>query len=323
MRFENKISTLSWEEIYEYVKKYYETHGDLNVQYKFKTNDGITYDPNGKVNLGKWIANQRQRCLPESERGKLLSQIGMRFENKKSTLSWKEMYEYVQKYYEVHGNLEIPIKFKTNDGATYDLNGKINLGTWIYTQRHKCSPESERGRLLSQIGMRFKNKISTLSWKEMYKYAQKYYESYGDLDIPVAFKTNDGVTGDPNGRVNLGKWIMTQRNTCLPESDRGKLLLNIDMRFNLLNENKKIKDFCLAHGIDIELNKMVILVSSLDEFMAKIRLSKELKLNLVDENGKLNQIFYMNSEALKNRFGYNLEELISKNEIGNNKSNLR
>jgi len=322
MRFENKISTLTWEEMYEYAKKYYETYGDLEVPQKFKTNDEITYDSNGKINLGRWIANQRQKCLPESEQGKLLSQIGMRFKSKISILTWEEMYQYANKYYESHGNLEVPQKFKTNDGVTYDSNGKINLGKWITRQRNRCIPEGERGKLLLQIGMRFADNKFTLFWNEMYQYAKKYYDFYGDLEVPQKFKTNDGITYDSNGKINLGIWITTQRSRCLPESNRGKLLLQIGMRFNTLKDYNEIKDFCLKHEIDTELNKQVTLVYSFAEFIAKIKLSEELGINLTDEHGKLNQIFYMNNEEFKDKFGYSVEELINKYNL-DDKSKLR
>ena len=324
MRFENIISTLSWKEMYEYAKKYYGAYGNLEIPQKFKTNDGTTYDSNGKINLGKWISNQRQKCSPKSEQGKLLLQIGMRFEciKAKSTLPWNEMYEYVKKYYEAYGNLEIPQKFKTNDGVTYDPNGKLNLGEWIGTQRKKCLPESERGKLLSQIGMRFENKKSTLPWKEMYEYAKKYYELHGNLEIPATFKTNDGKNYDNNGKINLGRWIDTQRQKCLPESEQGKLLLQIGMRFNLLKDFNQIKNICLERKIDTELNKQVTHVSALKEFITKIKLSEELGINLTDENGKLNQIFYMNNEEFKDKFGYSVEELISKYNL-DDKSKLR
>ena len=305
----------TWMFYYELAQKYYEAYGNLEIPHKFKTNDGVTNDPNGKINLGCWIANQRQTCLPDSERGKLLSQIGMRFENIRSTLSWEEMYNYAKKYYESHGDLEVKYTFKTNDGITDDPNGKINLGSWIVTKRCKCLPNSECGKLLTQIGMRFEYKKSTLTWEETYEYAKKYYETYGDLEIPQKFKTNDGVNYDSNGKINLGRWIAYQRKTCPSESERGKLLLQINMRFNKLEDYTKIKDFSLKYRIDIELNKQVILICSFDEFMAKIKLSEELGINLTDENGKLNQIFYMNNEEFKDKFGYSVEELINKYDI--------
>ena len=231
LQYLKKRVTPTWEDMYEYAKTYYEHHNNLDVPRRFKTNDGYTYDKDGIIDLGKWIDNQRIRCNPGSEKGKLLLKIKMRFENKKSTMSWEEMYEYAKIYYEHNGNLEAPRKFKTNDGYTYDDNGIINLGAWISTQRKYCSPESKRGQLLLKIEMRFENKKSTLSWEEMYEYAKIYYEHHGDLEVPYNFKTNDGYTYDENGTINLGLWVFYQRRSCSPVSERGQLLLKIKMRF--------------------------------------------------------------------------------------------
>ena len=160
--------------------------------------------------------------------------------------------------------------------------------------------------------MRFQNKNSTLTWEEMYEYAKKYYEAYGNLEVLQKFKTNDGKNYDINGKINLGRWIDTQRQKCLPESEQGKLLLQIGMRFNLLKDFTQIKNICLERKIDTELNKQVTHVSALKEFIAKIKLSEELGINYIDEHGKLNQIFYMNNEEFKDKFGYSVEDSISK-----------
>ena len=231
MRFERKISTLSWEEMYEYACIYYEHHKNLEIPYKFKTNNGFEYNEKGSVNLGIWIANQRKNVSRESEHGQLLYQIGMRFSNKKSILSWKEMYEYARIYYEHHKSLEIPRTFKTNNGFEYDEQGKIKLGYWLSNQRQNTLLESERGQLLSQIGMRFERKISTLSWEEMYEYACIYYEHHKNLEIPYKFKTSNGFEYNEKGSVNLGIWMANQRKTVSRESERGQLLYQIGMRF--------------------------------------------------------------------------------------------
>ena len=39
-----------------------------------------------------------------------------------------------KKYYEYHGNLEIPVKFKTINGYEFNETG-INLGIWLASQR--------------------------------------------------------------------------------------------------------------------------------------------------------------------------------------------
>ena len=59
MRFEKVKSKLTWEEMYEYAKIYYEHHGNLKVASSFKTNNGWEQDKVGKINLGVWINNQK------------------------------------------------------------------------------------------------------------------------------------------------------------------------------------------------------------------------------------------------------------------------
>ena len=241
MRFKNIRNRLSWEEMYNYAKKYYEHHGDLEVSVKFKTNNGYEYDENGTINLGQWIFTQRKTLKQESKRRQKLLQIGMRFENKIKILSWEEMYNYAKKYYEHHGDLEVSAKFKTNNGYEYDENGTINLGTWIFRQREKVIPESEQGQKLSQIGMRFENKY--LSWEEMYNYAKKYYEHYGNLEVPAKFKTNNGYVRSKDGIINLGYWISSQRQRTSLESKRGQKLLQIGMRFENKRSTLSWKDY--------------------------------------------------------------------------------
>ena len=241
MRFKNIRNRLIWEEMYNYAKKYYEHHSDLEVSAKFKTNNGYEYDENGTINLGQWIFTQRKTLKQESKRRQKLLQIGMRFENKIKILSWEEMYNYAKKYYEHHGDLEVSAKFKTNNGYEYDENGTINLGTWIFRQREKVIPESERGQKLSQIGMRFENKY--LSWEEMYNYAKKYYEHYGNLEVPAKFKTNNGYVRSKDGIINLGYWISSQRQRTSLESKRGQKLLQIGMRFENKRSTLSWKDY--------------------------------------------------------------------------------
>ena len=226
----NERLTMTWEEMYEYAKKYYKHHGNLEVPYNFKTNNGYEQSENGKIKLGYWINNQRQKVTQESEQGQKLLQIGMRFENK--YLSWEDYYDLAKAYYEHHGNLEIQARFKTNNGYEYDETGKINLGIWIFNQRQKILPESEKGQKLLQIGMRFGNKF--LSWDEMYNLAKTYYEYHGNLEIKQTFKTDNGYEQSKNGKINLGFWIHTQRKNLTPESEKGQKLLQIGMRF----ENK-------------------------------------------------------------------------------------
>lgn len=295
LRYVSDRLTMTWEDYYELAKAYYEHNGDLEIPDKFKTNDGFTYDENGIINLGDWISRQRMYTNPESERGQLLLRIGMSFEDQRD-IKWKRNYKYAFQYYKEHGDLDVPQEFKIIEG-----NNIVNLGNWIKTQRKTVNPKSERGQLLLQIGMRFNKK--RLSWEEMYElakkyfeenhnldiperfetndgyalgqwiqtqrrevslesekgqlllqigmnfgnqfddkwnvmfeYAKLYYQENGNLEIPVSFKTNDGIHSSKNGKINLGQWIVNQRKTVDPKSERGQLLIGIGMRF----ENKRI-----------------------------------------------------------------------------------
>ncbi len=149
-------------------------------------------------------------------------------------------------------------------------------------------------------------------WEYYYELARNYYGKYGDLEVPKDFKTNDGISYSIDSKINLGKWIVSQRQSCLPESEHGKLLSQIGMRFNTLNDYKAIKKIFVKRNIDVEKNKQVLLKTNIYEFYLKILLTKKLGLPLLDKNGTLNTLFYMNSSEFEKKFGITTQELIDK-----------
>ena len=310
MRFENKNSTLSWEEMYEYAKIYYKHYNNLEVPDRFRTNDGYTYEEDGKIRLGNWISSQRQRLSQQSKRGHLLSEIGMRFETKRNTLSWEETYEYAKIYYEHYNNLEVPFKFMTNDGYTPQEEGKIRLGQWISSQRRKVPPESEQGHLLTEIGMRFETKRNTLSWEETYEYAKIYYEHYNDLEVPAKFRTNDGYTYEENGKIRLGLWIINQRQNIPQKSEKIQALDEIKMNWSPRIQKEEVNNLCIDNEINIELNKTVISHISAKELKSKITYLRANGIELTNEDGKLHEIFSMSSPDMKEKYGISLPEMI-------------
>ena len=310
MRFENKNSTLSWKEMYEYAKIYYEHYNNLEVPFKFMTNDGYTPQEEGKIRLGQWISSQRRKVPPESEQGHLLTEIGMRFETKRNTLSWEETYEYAKIYYEHYNNLEVPQKFRTNDGYTYEEDGKIGLGNWISSQRRVTSKESEKGYLLTKIGMCFETKNSTLSWEEMYEYAKIYYEHYNDLEVPARFRTNDGYTYEENGKIRLGLWIINQRQNIPQKSEKIQALDEIKMNWSPRIQKEEVNNLCIDNEINIELNKTVISHISAKELKSKTTYLRANGIELTNEDCKLHEIFYMSSPDMKEKYGISLPEMI-------------
>ena len=246
-------------------------HGHLKVPFDFVTNDGYTYNPEGKIRLGKWIFNQKSIISKNREKGKLLALIGMRLPKKINNLSWEEMYNYAKKYCEVHGNIDVPRVFRTDDGYTYNHDGEIDLGSWIYYQRKVVSQNSEKGKLLSLLGMRFYKKYTIISWEEMYNYAKKYYEVHGNLRILSTFKTNDGFTYDPDGKIHLGLWIFNQRHKTPKDSERGLMLSKIGMIWNFEENKKKVQDLCIKYGIDYQKNKALLDNISIDILEARVQ----------------------------------------------------
>ena len=214
MKFENRRE--SWNKKYNLAKIYYEHYGNLKIPQTFRTTNGIDYDENG-IALGRWLDTQRQsyqgkgtRRITE-EQIKKLEQIGMKFENRRE--SWNKKYNLAKIYYEHYGNLKIPQTFRTTNGIDYDEKG-IALGIWISTQRQSYQGKGTRKiteeqiKKLEQIGMRFE--IRSEVWNEKYNLAKIYYEHYGNLKIPQAFKTTNGIDYDENG-IALGTWISTHR----------------------------------------------------------------------------------------------------------------
>lgn len=116
------------------------------------------------------------------------------------TASWDLMYEYAKGYYEQHGNLEVPMKYRTEEG--------YGLGRWLLTQRRVYSGEkygvlsADRIRRLEQIGMVWKS-CRDLAWERYFKAAKKYYEEHGNLSTNVNTVTDTGV--------RLGAWICQLR----------------------------------------------------------------------------------------------------------------
>ena len=102
--------TLTWEAYYEIAKAYHKHHGDLEIPYRFRTINGYEYDENG-VLLGNWIMHQRSAYKNKKlndEQIKLLNEIGMIWDVR--DMGWRRKYNLAKKYYEHHGNFEIPLK---------------------------------------------------------------------------------------------------------------------------------------------------------------------------------------------------------------------
>lgn len=125
-----------WMEQYHAAERYHHEHGNLDVPTGYVTEEGIQ--------LGRWMATLRHARRENSgvrtkltpERIAMLDAIGMLWEKptakvKTGRLSreeqWETRLECVKAYQKEHGDLDIPAKYKTEDGFW--------LGRWWYLQK--------------------------------------------------------------------------------------------------------------------------------------------------------------------------------------------
>ena len=180
----------------------------MEVPSNYVTPDGVL--------LGKWIARQRYtwqnpehssaRVTPE--RKAQLDELGMVWEKYDP---WQERYELAKKYQEEHGDLNVPLNYKSEDG--------IWLGSWLYRQRqylrtgdprladdHRKELEallkSEKPSKQHPARRRSEN-LREQNWENNFDAAKQYFEEHGNLLVPSNYVSADGF--------RLGVWMSNLR----------------------------------------------------------------------------------------------------------------
>ena len=200
MRWESKADQ-NWERHYTAAQAYYREHGNLLVNVR----DGQY----GGVNLGKWLAQLRtykksgiRNAYMTPERLKALDSIGMIWDV--PDYLWEQNYQSALCYYREHGDLDVPYYYVDPDG--------VKLGVWIANIRFARRTEGtgraeltkEQIARLDELGMIWENRNNAV-WEKAYMAACRYRKKYGNLNIPVAYVTEDGC--------HLGRWIRKQKST--------------------------------------------------------------------------------------------------------------
>lgn len=195
MIWKNKIET-AWENGYREAKKYFERYGNLDVAVSYVTENGFK--------LGGWIADRREQARAgklTGEKIKLLDGIGMIWQKADP---WEIRYSLVKAYYEEHGNLLIPSKYKA-DGIW--ISKWLNEQRQIYIgNRGKQKLTDDQIKRLECIGMVWENRSkirSTNAWERMFHAVREYFEQNGNICIPTDYRTKEGK--------NLSAWLAVQR----------------------------------------------------------------------------------------------------------------
>lgn len=188
----------SWNEALRELQAYYEEHGNLDVKARYVTENGFR--------LGRWVCNLRTKvknkgldqALTKEQQGEL-EKLGMIWD--RNGEKWEEYFREAQEYYLEHGDLEVPVKYVTENG--------VPLGRWLaeigsqLSEKNACRSSLEERQLerLREIGFKTEKK-TVRQWNEKYALAKDYYEEYGNLNVPVSYSVNG---------VKLGRWISNIR----------------------------------------------------------------------------------------------------------------
>lgn len=120
------VSDYKWDEAVRELQKYHDKYGNLDIKARYVTEGGWA--------LGKWVSNLRikvkkyglEQTLTEEQQSQLEA-LGMIWD--KSKENWERYFEAAETYYRANGNLDVPVKYTTEDG--------IPLGRWLSNLRHQ------------------------------------------------------------------------------------------------------------------------------------------------------------------------------------------
>ena len=147
---------------------------------------------------GEKIVTERFEVIEQVQNCRILFE---RLENSLSS-TWDHYFAAASTYYAEHGNLKVPLRYKTPGG--------LSLGDWVQTQRQIRKGKRTFGTLTQQqierldgIGMVWETRSET-AWARGLEAARRYRQQYGDLQVPSAYKDADGFA--------LGNWIRNTRS---------------------------------------------------------------------------------------------------------------
>ncbi|WP_455720756.1 Helicase associated domain protein [Agathobacter sp.] len=189
----------SFDKAYEELQEYHRQYGNLDIKARYVSNSGFA--------LGKWVSNLRgsvrkkgiDAVLTKEQQDKL-NELGMIWD--KNGEIWDVYISAAKEYYDATGNLQVPVKYVTEDG--------IALGNWIASMKSGMSGRKlrsetltdEQKEQLTKLGLSWEKNNVTV-WNSKFELAKDYYRQHGNLNIPVAYCVNG---------VKLGRWISNIRS---------------------------------------------------------------------------------------------------------------
>ena len=146
-----------WEENYEAAVRYHRENGDLDVPAKYVDSEGIC--------LGVWLDSMRKSRRTGSrsltaEQISRLDKLGMSWDDRNNR-KWNDMFRELTEYYKDNNNFNIPVSYKTKNGACLD--------TWVERQRilYRDGKLSD-ARIEKLKSINFVFDVTSSRWEEKY-----------------------------------------------------------------------------------------------------------------------------------------------------------
>ena len=313
-----------WNYMYNLLVQYKEKYGDTEVSQGYVASDG--------ENLGTWVKNQRvvyKKNELSTDKVEKLRLLGFRFDDINKDEKWNYMYNLLVLYKEKYGSTEVYRSYVAPNGE--------NLGTWVNYQRNAYRNNKlsiDKVEKLRLLGFRLDNVDSIksnsvygdLKWDYMYNLLVKYKMEYGNVEVSCKYVTTNGE--------NLGTWVNNQRTMyknnklCVDRVEKLRLLgfrFGNDIQRSFVNNSELscseiIRKICLAYNINYDKYKDIFNRLSYNDFFSRLYYALNNHMDIVNENGDLNTIFYMDNDTIYRYIGCTSEEL--NEEYNKNKGNV-
>lgn len=172
-----------WDKGYRYAKAFYEANGHLEMEQRYKTEDGYA--------LGLWVNNYRKAYnglktqVPVSDdQIKLLEAIGMVWKKDKI---WDKRFAALEEFYRTMHRLP---------KSDSDDKEELILGRWLYSQRKYYRDgyfTKYKLQKLASVGITEEwLKPQPTPFEKGYAVAKAYYDEHGNLDISANYQYSNG-----------------------------------------------------------------------------------------------------------------------------------
>jgi hypothetical protein len=192
--FDWGFTATAWEDRLSALAEYRKIHGHCNVPDSYC----------GDMNLGKWVANQRNNCRMLLD-GKKSAMTTFRFQELKGLgfeldshgKSWEDRLNELADYRTIHGHCNVPQRYKEN----------VMLATWVTTQRRNYRLQLEgKSSPMTPFRIQALERLD-FEWKPTFSHSRR------GVGVPKRPSVNDGTTRVRERVVKPPTHIHTQQHS--------------------------------------------------------------------------------------------------------------